>query len=69
MSGAADAVDEDHAVGALDDGRYDGNRVTPMDERALRAREPCLTPALDGGELGAAVRAVAIIRVRHDTAV
>jgi hypothetical protein len=63
--GSAYAVHEDHAVRTLDDRSDDGYRIAPMHEAALRAREPRLPAALGGCELGAALRAVAIIRVRH----
>ena len=64
--GSPDAVHEHHAVRTLHDGRDDRHRVAPMHEAALGAREARLAAALDGRELGAAVRAVAIVRVRHD---
>ena len=62
----ADAVHEHDAARALDDGRDDRHGIAPMHEAALRAREPRLAAALGGRELGAAVGAIAIVRVRHD---
>ena len=44
----------------------DGHGIAPLHEAALRAGEARLPAALDCRELGAAVRAIAIIRVRHD---
>jgi hypothetical protein len=57
---------EDDAARALDDGRDHGNGIAPVNEAALRAGESRLAAALDGLKRGAAVRAIAIIRVRHD---
>ena len=63
---SANAVHENDAVRALDDCGDDGHGIAPMHEAALRAGEARLPAALDCRELGAAVRAIAIIRVRHD---